>query len=311
MKKIVALVLALVMVMGLATVASAASTSSETKMGTETTITAAEKYALYQAESTDVVAGWDVVAYTGLSTKVDTVDGVATTGYIPAYYTITNGTSTCYVYEVADAACADFRIFKGDAFVAYVSGTQNAKETSFVSDTVVFVAEGKGCGTYKADVYMNTVTYAAAKAVFAGDVPSAGKKAIMDGKYVFLNNAAERPVDHTFAAVETFDAKEDLIYKSTTDNTVVGVVCTKCDKTFTVVKSGKIPASYKGLTTPLPTFDNIYTVLLQDVVDAPAAGTTAGDKVQSAETFDAGIAMYVGMSVMAAAGSAVVLKKKD
>ena len=35
------------------------------------------------------------------------------------------------------------------------------------------------------------------------------------------------------------------------------------------------------------------------------------DKVESAETFDAGIAMYVGMSVMAAAGSAVVLKKKD
>jgi hypothetical protein len=42
---------------------------------------------------------------------------------------------------------------------------------------------------------------------------------------------------------------------------------------------------------------------------APAAST---DKtVQSAETFDAGIAMYVGMSVMAAAGSAVVRKKKD
>ena len=42
-----------------------------------------------------------------------------------------------------------------------------------------------------------------------------------------------------------------------------------------------------------------------------AAPTPAGDKVESAETFDAGIAMYVGMSIMAAAGSAVVLKKKD
>lgn len=42
-----------------------------------------------------------------------------------------------------------------------------------------------------------------------------------------------------------------------------------------------------------------------------SAGTTTG-KVESAETFDAGIAMYVGMSVMAAAGSAVVIgKKKD
>ena len=39
---------------------------------------------------------------------------------------------------------------------------------------------------------------------------------------------------------------------------------------------------------------------------------TSTDKVTSADTFDAGIAMYVGMSVMAAAGSAVVIgKKKD
>jgi len=43
---------------------------------------------------------------------------------------------------------------------------------------------------------------------------------------------------------------------------------------------------------------------------APVATTPSTDKVTSAETFDAGIAMYVGMSVMAAAG-AVVLKKKD
>jgi len=44
----------------------------------------------------------------------------------------------------------------------------------------------------------------------------------------------------------------------------------------------------------------------------PSATTPSTDKVTSAETFDAGIAMYVGMSVMAAAGSAVVIgKKKD
>ena len=48
----------------------------------------------------------------------------------------------------------------------------------------------------------------------------------------------------------------------------------------------------------------------------PSAGTSSGttttDKtVTSADTFDAGIAMYGGMSVMAAAGSAVVLKKRE
>ena len=45
----------------------------------------------------------------------------------------------------------------------------------------------------------------------------------------------------------------------------------------------------------------------------PSGGAASTDKtVTSADTFDAGIAMYVGMSVMAAAGSAVVIgKKKD
>ena len=44
----------------------------------------------------------------------------------------------------------------------------------------------------------------------------------------------------------------------------------------------------------------------------PAVVTPTTDKtVTSAETFDAGIAMYVGMSVMAAAGSVVVLKKRE
>ena len=47
------------------------------------------------------------------------------------------------------------------------------------------------------------------------------------------------------------------------------------------------------------------------LVYVAAVVTPDTDKVESAETFDAGIAMYVGMSVMAAAGSAVVLKKKD
>ena len=47
-------------------------------------------------------------------------------------------------------------------------------------------------------------------------------------------------------------------------------------------------------------------------IAVPSATAPSTDKVTSAETFDAGIAMYVGMSVMAAAGSAVVIgKKKD
>jgi hypothetical protein len=46
---------------------------------------------------------------------------------------------------------------------------------------------------------------------------------------------------------------------------------------------------------------------LPGTVVAPSTDKT----VESAQTFDAGIAMYVGMSVMAAAGSVVVFKKRE
>ena len=73
-----------------------------------------------------------------------------------------------------------------------------------------------------------------------------------------------------------------------------------------------------------PATAKLYKTKLAAPVGATFAGQIAGyyvvvdgttpstDKVTSAETFDAGIALYVGMSVMAAAGSAVVIgKKKD
>ena len=53
--------------------------------------------------------------------------------------------------------------------------------------------------------------------------------------------------------------------------------------------------------------DDYYCWLAGPVADTE---TDKDDKVTSADTFDAGIAMYVGMSVMAATG-AVVLKKRE
>ena len=60
-----------------------------------------------------------------------------------------------------------------------------------------------------------------------------------------------------------------------------------------------------------PVFIEKVSPAIPGVTGATSAPAVDGDKVESPKTFDAGIAMYVGMSVMAAAGSAVVLKKKD
>ena len=100
----------------------------------------------------------------------------------------------------------------------------------------------------------------------------------------------DKMVDHQMEGV--YDAKDKL----------VGVKCAVCGATGKVYESvAKVPfgADYDF-------FDGLPYVL-NKVAVKPADTET---KVESAETFDAGIAMYVGMSVMAATG-AVVLKKRE
>ena len=99
--------------------------------------------------------------------------------------------------------------------------------------------------------------------------------------------------------------------------------CQACKKEFKFVEAPEtvaISVFGAGNYQPVVNDDGDTIAWMELVVPAnwPGAGAgvsagsdAAGDKVESAETFDAGIAMYVGMSVMAAAGSAVVLKKKD
>ena len=83
----------------------------------------------------------------------------------------------------------------------------------------------------------------------------------------------------------------------------VSVACSRCGKIATLY-ANKTAA---GKDAEFITGFGWITASAASYISAGAIDTT----VESAETFDAGIAMYVGMSVMAAAGSAVVLKKKD
>ena len=104
------------------------------------------------------------------------------------------------------------------------------------------------------------------------------------------------------------------------NNKVVSVTC-ECDDTYKVVQDIKglktgtyAQVAYKADADS--TTEVNYAILSSSTSGLLPSGTVvvtpSTDKVTSAETFDAGIAMYVGMSVMAAAGSAVVIgKKKD
>ena len=83
------------------------------------------------------------------------------------------------------------------------------------------------------------------------------------------------------------------------------VKCANCDK-VAALYANATAAGKKSVNVPG------FGWITEAAAGYTASAGTTSSTVTSAQTFDAGIAMYVGMSVMAAAGSAVVIgKKKD
>ena len=268
MKKIVALVLSLVMVLGLAT----------TAFGAEDL---AGKYDLYNADGV-----LQKTAITVSYTEAADVDGA---GNI-AYYKLEVNAND---YVECKRAEAEFYITLtgNEGVYKYLKA---ADYVDYDYTAVAFTAIGKDCGE------LNLTAKDKAYVVFDEDgVPTFYKKVaanpsevlLVDGELVPVANAGY-PKMHTWVVTAYND-----------DDEPTTVVCKDCDVVGTCYAT-KLAAP-AGSTFDAAKVGGTYWV----VVGAPAADAT--EKVESAETFDAGIAMYVGMSVMAAAGSAVVLKKKD
>ena len=193
----------------------------------------------------------------------------------------------------ASLADADFVLYS-DAAGKNVMMYLKAAVTSYNGTGAVYANFGKACGqvTYTAEVgktYYTTNANGDA-GIYVAD--KEGTKALMVGGKLVLVKAA--PVAYTTNAVK------HAAVPTVKDGKVIGYTCATC-------KLAAIEA---------PNFMSIPKGAVQDGLPGNwywpvAVVTPSTDKVESAETFDAGIAMYVGMSVMAAAGSAVVLKKKD
>ena len=193
----------------------------------------------------------------------------------------------------ASLADADFVLYS-DAAGKNVMMYLKAAVTSYNGTGAVYANFGKACGqvTYTAEVgktYYTTNANGDA-GIYVAD--KEGTKALMVGGKLVLVKAA--PVAYTTAAVK------HAAVPTVKDGKVIGYTCATC----------------KTVAVEAPNFMSIPKGAVQDGLPGNwywpvAVVTPSTDKVTSAETFDAGIAMYVGMSVMAAAGSAVVLKKKD
>ena len=279
MKKIVAIVLAMVMVLGLSTVAFADTTTS--------TLKGTDGYEIYNV--TDNTA--PVVTKTDIS-KVETGNvtvteaGKTTVTYTATTYTVA-GVAT---FAEVDSSLAEAKLVNKDGVIVAYLKTVTAAPTATKVATAFVEAKKTAeqvCGDNKVNGYViDGKTYVA-----GGD-----KWAVLNGKFVAYTETVVETVAHTYA-VDTY----------TTAGKVATLKCPACKAVFTVLSEDAVktmaPAAYKMVAD---TAGASYYIAV-----ATASAPAAGDKVESAQTFDAGIAMYVGMSVMAAAGSAVVLKKKD
>ena len=296
MKKIVALVLSLVMVLGLATTAMAADT---------------DKYDVYAAD-----AGLAATMLTGVGdvandvVKVEANAVTYTNGSGAVAYVLIGGVYYAKI-DAADATVEDYVLTSkdGKTVITYMTklGT-DAGCVTYIKEVEQFTnfSLAPKCGYVTVakmpaanEVYVQT----ADGRVWATEATTAGQESnnvLVDGVVYTVKWTDNQPVSHTFKA-------NNYKYDAVAGNIPTSALCTTCLCTSTAIYlDAKVPA---GVYAYDLTSDPAYAVVVAAATVAPEADTT--EKVESAETFDAGIAMYVGMSVMAAAGSAVVLKKKD
>ena len=294
MKKIIATVLAMVMALALCTTAFAASiTKNEVE---------SKDYTLKTMANADKEIGSEKIAIEKRDAEKTTVGSETTTKYFADKYTMTlKGESTETTLYACDASIANYKLIDKAGKIVYLN--ESNKLADAITDVVTKMIEGKGDdakGTdYVKDVYIiDGKAYEVGGdkvAMFNGLAVLYGDKA--DVKGYTLVNTDKTPADKTKL---TYNAKGE----------VTGITAAEGDKTFEVVK--KVPTSYTGDTEELKIakadgkFDTYYILLGNTVTPS---GTTTGTTT-SPKTFDAGIAMYVGMALTSVAGSAVVIGKK-
>ena len=310
MKKIVALVLSLVMALSLATVAFAA-----------------ETYDILARPNTDGKA-------------VTTAEYVKETNGHLAYFQGANG-----VKYIAVADASDSKWGGQAAFTVMFDGKEvqllaNPYDNKLNSIKVTAVKEHKfvGCGDENSKIGADVYVDADGNYYVLDDNGTIALN--IDGTYEGVKMARAAAVFSKTSSLPTTQddwnvipethvlvlVKENIEYKSAaTGNKVVKNVneykCAFCGKTYygseynystpeTAVKYDVAYASHVaaakfvklGATDKLADVPFIWT---SDVAD-----TKPADGVNSAKTFDAGVAMYVGMSLLSVAGGAVVIGKK-
>ena len=282
MKKIVATVLAMVMALALCSTAFAAADTFDV-------------YSAKDIKNNAIPAGTSV--YSNLAdTEVQTVAAVKNSdgsGNLE-YMTIAKGAGWYYV-KTTTPTNSDFAVTaKGKSEVLYY--LTEVDQPTYVASAKAFTAFGYKCGEIvntENDEYYEVTT-----GTLEGNVYKAattGMNLLVDGKIVTVATTATTPKDHTWAVSASKVVNGKIVPTE--------VTCGLCGTKITAIyKKGQAPAG--STVEAVPGFA-AYEFVTSAGSTTPTTGTTTSPK-----TFDAGIAMYVGMALTSVAGSAVVIGKK-
>ena len=271
MKKIIATVLAMVMALALCTTAFAAE----------------QKYDFYDAK-TGSNEGLAKEAFLEYHKAVTTGERSI------AYYTVKDSTSVTSKLVECAAADADYIVkYAGTEKVAMYMAKTNG---TYNYEGKLYTDFGKNCGQYNKDtnVYADTVKFYTA---VVDKKDTVKLFAAQTGGNTFLL------VDGVVVEVKDLGELSAVVEQHTwvIDRAKMTAKCSTCGATAKLYeKASEVPAG--------ATYENVAGGLFL-VVDKTATKPADGTN-KSPKTFDAGIAMYVGMALTSVAGSALVIGKK-
>ena len=283
MKKIIATVLAMVMALALCTTAFAA-----------------DNYDLYLANSTNI-SGKVIAANGAVAEKTNKTititaaasysDGTGNLEYLTdadsvIYVKTTTPTVADYAVTVTGKKDILFYVTKVDAAPMYAASAKAFTDFGYKCGQVVNNDNSK---------YYEITTGADAGKVYKA-IDNGTLSVLVDGKLVKLDNTAAAVKEHNWSVSASKVENGKVIPTE--------AVCGICgSKSTAIYETGKAPAGSK-----VETLNGVtgYVVVPNGTSTTPSTGTTN----KSPKTFDAGIAMYVGMALTSVAGSALVIGKK-
>ena len=301
-KKIVALALCLVLALSLCATAFAAADTYDLYLANDTNM----KDSANVKSDASVAAGFSGTELTNVAAQTNSdgsgnleyiKDGAAGTNFFvkttaPTVksYAVTEHGKTAVLYYVNEVTSAD---------VSYVAIAEKFTNFGYKCDQVNTTVAGFDT---KIDYYKVTKASTGAgvaKDSIYGEAATTGVSVLVGKEIVVLDSTKMvTPVAHNWTVTGVkLDEKNNTVPTE--------VFCPLCNTKITAIyKAGKAPAGSEVVTVPgYPAYEFVKTA-------GVVSPTTSGSKVDSAKTFDAGIALYVGMSISAVAGSAVVIGKK-